>query len=83
VVWHDRRTASGEHPDGGTPLLKAVQAARPAGDTQVWVACEAPAVRRIRAQLLDHQARPRAQVTTRGYWRLGRPDHPGHDFGED
>ncbi len=35
------------------------------------------------ARLLDDLRLPRAQVTTRGYWRLGEVNHRDHDFGED
>ena len=52
----------------------------PAGRGQVWVATEAGAVRRIRAELL--QRFDRTQITTRGYWRAGQPNHPDHDYGD-
>ncbi len=75
VVWHDRSTGAG--------LVEGVLGARLEPQTQVWVAAEASAVRRIRAQLLVDRGHPRAQVTVRGYWRIGQADHTDHDFGDD
>ncbi|WP_261570525.1 siderophore-interacting protein [Frankia gtarii] len=76
VTWLHRGTRA-----AGEPLAESVATtALPAG-TAAWVACEASAVRRIRRQLLD-AGLDRAQVSTRGYWRLGAADHPDHDFGE-
>ena len=47
------------------------------------VGCEATSHNARSARLLDDLRLPRAQVTTRGYWRLGEVNHPDHDFGED
>ncbi|KAA9159072.1 siderophore-interacting protein [Amycolatopsis acidicola] len=78
VTWHHRR-----HPEAwGEELYDAAAGAVIDAETQVWVACEASAVRRIRRQLLDRQV-PRSSLVTRGYWRQGVADHPDHDHGED
>ncbi|WP_221939377.1 siderophore-interacting protein [Streptomyces sp. 130] len=77
VTWHDR---AGEP---GAALVDALHRARLADDAHVWIACEASAVRKARSYLLVDRVRPRSQVTTRGYWRVGEADHPDHDYGED
>jgi len=79
VTWHHRRA-----PDlWGAELYEAARGAAIAEGTGVWVACEAAAVRRVRAHLLAERHLPAGSVVTRGYWRLGAPDHPDHDYGED
>ena len=77
--WHHRRRPSGW---GAELEAAAADATIPTG-TQVWVACEASAVRRIRRQMLEQRQLPAASLVTRGYWRLGEADHPDHDYGED
>jgi NADPH-dependent ferric siderophore reductase len=68
----------------GVELAAAVAAFRlPLGIGQLYVACEADAMRRIRAHLLVERALPREWVTTRGYWKQGATDHPDRDYGED
>ena len=72
----------------GGALSEAIQAWTPrAGNAQVpgqvWVACEAVAVRDIRAQLLGPLGFDRDHILTRGYWRAGEVNHPDHDYGED
>ena len=79
VSWHHRRDPGA----WGAELYNAAVSAVIEPDTQVWVACEASAMRRIRRQLLDGQRVPAASLVTRGYWRLGIADHPDHDYGED
>ena len=72
--------------DPGAPgerLRRAVTSAPVSGDTSVWVACEATAVRRIRADLLATGQVGASAMATRGYWRLGQADHPDSDYGED
>lgn len=77
VTWHHR--AAGRF---GMALEEAAQATELPAGTQVWVAGEATAVRRIRRHVLDAGV-PVTAMTTRGYWRLGESDHPDHDYGED
>jgi NADPH-dependent ferric siderophore reductase len=68
----------------GVELAAAVAAFQPSsGIGQIYIACEADAMRRIRAQLLNERALPREWVTTRGYWKQGATDHPDRDYGED
>lgn len=68
----------------GVELAAAVAAfTAPSGIGQIYVACEADAMRGIRAQLLMERGLPRAWVTTRGYWKQGATDHPDRDYGED
>ena len=72
----------------GGALIEAIQAWTPdaenaEGPGQVWAACEALAVRDIRAYLLGPLGFPRDRVLTRGYWRAGEANHPDHDYGED
>lgn len=78
VTWHHR---SGAAP--GALLRTELAEAAVDGETHVWVASEASAVRTIRADVLAAGTVPRAQLTTRGYWRIGEVNHPDHDYGED
>jgi NADPH-dependent ferric siderophore reductase len=73
--------------DGGRPgglLDEAIRGATlPDGDGQVWIACEAQALRGIRAYLLHERGLAPASIYTRGYWQVGEANHPDHDYGED
>lgn len=80
VTWHLR---DDEPRVWGAKLHEAAAAAALAEGTQVWVACEAAAVRRIRRLMLDEKRIPHSDLVTRGYWRVGEADHPDHDYGED
>jgi NADPH-dependent ferric siderophore reductase len=74
--------AAGERP--GSALAAAVACwTPPPAPGQVWAACEAVAVRGIRAHLLGPLALAPERILTRGYWRVGEADHPDHDYGED
>jgi NADPH-dependent ferric siderophore reductase len=78
IAWHHRR----EPQAWGVELHDAARRGiRP--DAQVWVACEALAVREIRKTMLGRQVVPASALVTRGYWRRGVVDHPDHDYGED
>ncbi|HVX47123.1 MAG TPA: siderophore-interacting protein [Mycobacteriales bacterium] len=78
VHWHQRPA-----PDAfGTELISAALEASVAGDTGIWVGCEAASMRRIRRHFLDAGI-DRRRLTTRGYWRQGTPNHPDHDHGDD
>jgi NADPH-dependent ferric siderophore reductase len=79
VTWHQRRGPG----MFGAELHDAVVAAEMPDDVQVWVACEATAVRRIRRHLLTERPGSASSLITRGYWRIGAADHPDHDYGED
>ena len=68
----------------GQALEAALRQSRPpAAATQIYVACEAGAMRRIRKLLTDELGVDRSQITGRGYWKLGNVNHPDHDYGDD
>jgi NADPH-dependent ferric siderophore reductase len=79
ITWHHRRAADA----WGTELYEATAGASIPDGAQVWVACEASAVRTIRRHLLVERQVSTATTVTRGYWRVGAADHPDHDYGED
>ena len=66
----------------GLPLEQAVrQAEIPASRGYVWMALEAGAMRRIRRYLIEDLGLLPERMITRGYWKLGIPDHPDGDYG--
>lgn len=68
----------------GAQLERAIrEAALPDGDGQIWIACEAQAMRRMRSYLLHERGLAPASLYTRGYWQRGEANHPDHDYGED
>jgi NADPH-dependent ferric siderophore reductase len=69
--------------DTGSLLHHTLRTAPITPETNVWVACEATAVRRIRHTLLDSVDLNVGQLVTRGYWRAGEANHPDHDHGTD
>jgi NADPH-dependent ferric siderophore reductase len=70
--------------DAGVPLERSVRDfPLPPGNGRIYVACEAGAMRRIRAHLLTDRAVSREHLVTRGYWKLGAVDHPDGDYGQD
>ena len=75
------------HRDGQPACDRLVAAVEqlelPAGEGQVWVGCEASAMRRIRRHLLEQRELTPDALHTRAYWRLGVADYPDHDTGED
>jgi NADPH-dependent ferric siderophore reductase len=80
ITWHRR----GKPDAWGEVLVEAAEHASISSETQVWAACEATAVRRIRKHFLggsEHVLSP-SSVMTRGYWRLGSANHPDHDYGD-
>ncbi len=69
------------------PCEQLIAAAReltlPGGNGEIWVGCEAGAMRQIRAHMLDElQVSPRA-LYTRAYWKQDVINHSDHDTGED
>jgi NADPH-dependent ferric siderophore reductase len=80
VDWLVRRNEA----SAGAALEAAVQGlgSLPAGNGRAYVACEAAAMRRIRALLRAQYGLDASQLVTRGYWRLGEQNHPDHDYGE-
>jgi NADPH-dependent ferric siderophore reductase len=75
------------HRDGQAPSETLVSAFErlefPSGEGQVWVGCEASAMRRIRRSALEERGLAPRALHTRAYWRLGVADYPDHDTGED
>ena len=55
----------------------------PPADAQIYLACEATAMRRLRLQLINELGVERSQIVGRGYWKLGTLNHPDHDYGDD
>jgi len=84
LTWLHEDTRSGQGAMPGALLEDAIRSATlPNGDGQVWIACEAQAMRRIRAHLLHERGLSPAALYTRGYWQIGEANHPDHDYGED
>jgi NADPH-dependent ferric siderophore reductase len=79
VTWH-HRDSSGAF---SAALDKAAREADIADGTRIWVACEAAAMRGIRRHFTRERSLPASSLVTRGYWRIGEPNHPDHDYGED
>lgn len=55
----------------------------PDGPGDVWVGCEATAMRRIRAHLLQDRGLPHLALHTRAYWKVDVADHSDHDTGAE
>ena len=73
-----------ENSHAGQLLEEAVRAIDfPAGRCYVWMALESGAMRRIRRYLLEEMDLLPEQMVTRGYWKLGVPDHPDGDYGQE
>ena len=68
----------------GQLLEEAVRAIDfPAGRCYVWMALESGAMRRMRRYLLEEMGLLPEQMVTRGYWKLGTPDHADGDYGQE
>lgn len=81
ITWLHRGAEPGQ-PD--TALEAAIRAIElPAGNGRIYVGCEAAAVRRIRAHLLQERGLDPATIVTRGYWKQGAMNHTDHDYGAD
>lgn len=84
VTWLHQHAKHGDTTVAGQLLEGAIRdLTLPEGAGQVWIACEATAMRRIRAHLLHERRLTLAQMYTRGYWQVGEANHPDHDYGED
>ena len=81
VQWLPRGT---DHRTAGQPLEAAIRTL-PAisADTNIYLACEAAAMRRIRQVLSTELGVGRSQIMGRGYWKLDTVNHPDHDYGDD
>lgn len=51
------------------------------GPGEVWVGCEAGAMRQIRSHLLKERDFAASSLYTRAYWRQDTPNHSDHDTG--
>lgn len=79
VRWLHRQPA-GAAP--GSLLLEAARTLPLTDGAQWWVACEAQAMRAIKAHLLAERGLDRTRLISRGYWKYGAANHPDHDHGE-
>ncbi len=59
------------------------QCSKPPAGAQIYLACEATAMRRLRLRLINELGVERGQIVGRGYWKLGTLNHPDHDYGDD
>ncbi|MGB0134697.1 siderophore-interacting protein [Dokdonella sp.] len=66
----------------GSLLLDAARSIQIDDSAQWWVACEAVAMRAIKAHLTGERGLDRNRLISRGYWKQGATDHPDHDTGE-
>lgn len=82
ATWLHRRGVGLDEP--GRLLERAIRGfAVPQGQGAVWIGCEAGVMREIRHHLLYDRGISRELLCTRGYWKMGTPNHPDHDMGED
>jgi NADPH-dependent ferric siderophore reductase len=69
------------------PCARLVDAALglelPDGHGEIWVGCEAGAMRSIRRHLLLERGLSSRDVYTRAYWKRGAVAHTDHDMGEE
>lgn len=81
ITWLHRGTHSAQPDVALEAALRAFDL--PAGNGRIYVGCEAAAVRRIRAHLLQDRGLDPATIVTRGYWKAGSVNHTDHDYGTD
>jgi NADPH-dependent ferric siderophore reductase len=55
----------------------------PPGPGEVWVGCEAGAMRQIRAHLLHERGLEHRGLHTRAYWKREVANHSDHDTGAE
>ncbi|SCK51896.1 NADPH-dependent ferric siderophore reductase, contains FAD-binding and SIP domains [Streptomyces sp. LamerLS-316] len=74
-------------PESGPPCAALLAAARsvvlPEGPGEVWIGCEAGAMRGIRRHALGELGLPREALHSRAYWKESVPNHSDHDTGSD
>ncbi len=63
-------------------LPEALTRVKDSDDVFWWIACEANAMRQMRAYLLNQQGISKKRLVSRGYWKAGASNHPDHDYGE-
>jgi NADPH-dependent ferric siderophore reductase len=78
ITWHHRRPNA-----WGAALLEAAGKDGIDRNAQVWVACEAAAMRAIRRRFIAERPMPLSALVTRGYWRVDEQNYPDHDYGDD
>ena len=83
TTLHWAHRGNDAHSTGDAALHVLERLPPPAPTTQVYIACEAGAMRRIRQWAAEHWPVPRPQTVGRGYWKLGNVNHPDHDYGAD
>lgn len=66
----------------GSLLLDAAHSMELDETAQWWVACEAVAMRAIKAHLMADRGLDRSRLISRGYWKQGATDHPDQDTGD-
>ncbi|MER5276474.1 siderophore-interacting protein [Streptomyces sp. NPDC002809] len=73
--------------ESGRPCAELVAAAGnvvlPDGPGDVWIGCEAGAMRDIRRHVLGELGLPRAALHSRAYWKQDVENHSDHDTGSD
>ncbi len=73
-----------DHRLAGQPLETSLRALPSIStETRIYLACEAAAMRRLRALLINELGVARSQIVARGYWKLDVVNHPDHDYGDD
>lgn len=66
----------------GSLLLDAARSMQIDDSAHWWLACEADAMRAIKAHLTVERGLDRQLLISRGYWKQGATDHPDHDTGD-
>jgi NADPH-dependent ferric siderophore reductase len=66
----------------GSLLLAAARSLALDDGAMCWVACEAVAMRAIKAHLTVDRGFDRGRLISRGYWKQGATDHPDQDSGD-
>lgn len=73
-----------EYGEPGDALIAALESLElPGGPGEIWVGCEAGAMRRIRRYLLDNALVERHRLHPRAYWKKDVANHSDHDTGDD
>lgn len=81
ITWLHRDADPAQADQALEAAVRAVEL--PAGNGRIYVGCEAAAMRRIRAHLLQERGLDPTTIVTRGYWKFGAVDYTDHDYGTD
>jgi len=68
---------------GAALLAAAREFAPPVGPGEIWIGCEAGAMRELRRSLLEDGVIDRHRLHPRAYWKRGAANHSDHDTGDD